>query len=125
MSDTTAIDRWLEAYRRAWQTDLRDDIERLFTDDVRYYTAPYAEPLEGREEVAAYWLGEEESAIAWTFEAQVLAREGGLNVVRAVTTYPGGTKGAGTAEVFHNLWLVTLASDGRASEFVEYYMLAR
>jgi hypothetical protein len=26
--------------------------------------------------------------------------------------------------VFHNLWLVTLTDDGRAREFVEYFMLA-
>ncbi len=54
----------------------------------------------------------------------VLAQEGDLFVVRAVTTYPEGTRSADQPEVFHNLWLVTLAADGRAREFVEYFMLA-
>ena len=43
--------------------------------------------------------------------------------MRAVTRYPEGTSDADGPEGFHNLWLVTLAGDGRASEFVEYFML--
>ena len=53
----------------------------------------------------------------------MLAQEGDLFVVRAVTTYPEGTSDADGPETFHNLWLVTLDGDGRASEFVEYFML--
>jgi hypothetical protein len=124
MIDTQKIDDWLEGYRRAWESDARSDVERLFTDDVRYYTAPFREPLRGTEEVAAYWLGEKESGIPWSFAPEVLAREGDLYVIRAVTRYPEGTRDAGGLEVFHNLWLVTLEEDGRASEFIEYFMLA-
>ena len=123
MIDTTQIDEWLAGYRHAWTTNDREDIARLFTDDIRYYTAPYRDPLGGLDEVAAYWLGEKESGIPWTFEYDVLAREGGLYVVRAVTRYPEGTSDADGPEVFRNLWLVTLADDGRASEFVEYFMI--
>jgi ketosteroid isomerase-like protein len=124
MSDTERIEAWLADYSRAWKTDSREDVDRLFTDDVRYFTAPYREPLAGREAVAAYWLGERESGIPWTFEPEVVAQQGDLFVVRAVTRYPEGTSDAEGREVFHNLWLVTLAQDGRASEFVEYFMLA-
>ena len=53
----------------------------------------------------------------------MLAQEGDLFVVRAVTTYPEGTSEAEGPETFHNLWLVRLDEDGRASEFVEYFML--
>ncbi len=88
MLETSAIDAWLAGYRHAWQTDDRADVDRLFAGDVRYFTAPYREPLRGVDEVAAYWLGEKESGIPWTFAPEVLAREGDLYVVRAVTTYP-------------------------------------
>jgi ketosteroid isomerase-like protein len=125
MIDTSRIDAWLARYRAAWASADREDIARLFTDDVRYFTAPYDEPLEGVEEVVVYWLGEDEAVIPWTFEHAVIAREGDLYVVQGVTRYPEGTRDAGgRAEVFHNLWLVTLTSDDRASEFVEYWMLA-
>ena len=125
MLDTTRIDDWLERYRGAWATDHPAEIGRLFTDEVRYFTAPFAEPLKGIDEVTAYWLGEAESGITWSFEYEVLASEGDLFVVRAVTRYPEGTRDAGGhREVFHNLWLVTMTDDGRAREFVEYFMLA-
>ena len=123
MIDTRQIDEWLALYRRAWTTDSPDEIARLFTEDVRYYSAPYREPMNGREEVIEFWHGQKESVIPWSFDPEVIARDGGLHVVRAVTRYPEGTLSADGPEVFHNLWLVTLAEDGRAREFVEYFML--
>jgi len=123
MLDTTAIDAWLEQYRHAWKTDAEEDVAWLFTGDVRYFTAPYREPLTGKDAVVEYWLGEKESGIPWDFDYEVLAREGDLFVVRATTRYPEGTGDADGPEVFRNLWLVTLAEDGRAREFIEYYML--
>ena len=122
MIDETRIRDWLAAYHHAWTTDDPDEVGRLFTGDVRYFTAPYREPLEGIEAVSSYWLGEQEGEIAWSFEYQVLAQEDDLFVVRAVTTYPEGTSEAEGPESFHNLWLVRLDEDGRASEFVEYFM---
>jgi hypothetical protein len=121
MIDETRIRDWLAAYHHAWTTDVPGDIARLFTDDVRYFTAPYREPLAGIEAVTEYWLGERESEIPWSFEYQVLAQEGDLFVLRAVTTYPGGTRDEEASEVFHNLWLVTMDGD-RVSDFVEYFM---
>jgi ketosteroid isomerase-like protein len=124
MIDENPIREWLAAYRHAWSTDDPAEVAALFDADVRYFTAPHRPPLEGIKEVAGYWLGEEESRLPWSFEYQVLAQEGDLYVVRAVTTYPEGTAGADEPEVFHNLWLVRLGADGRATEFIEYYMLA-
>ncbi|HJW76904.1 MAG TPA: hypothetical protein VJ787_14780, partial [Thermoleophilia bacterium] len=97
----------------------------LLTADVRYYTAPYRDPLVGTDEVVAYWLGEAEAGIPWTFEYEVIAREGDRYVVRAVTRYPQGERDAADLpREFHNLWLVTLTEEGRAREFVEFFMLA-
>ena len=122
--DTTDIDRWLERYRAAWLSDDPAQIATLFADDVRYYTAPYRDPMVGTDAVTTWWVEQGESRLPWTFEPQAIAREGDLCVVRAVTRYPEGTDGEPGAMAFHNLWLVTLAADGRAREFVEYFMLA-
>ena len=124
MIDTTDIDRWLERYQAAWLSDDPVAIAALFASDVRYYTAPFSGPLVGTEAVSTYWLEQGESRLPWTFDYQVVAREGDLCVVQAVTCYPKGTAGAPGAEEFHNLWLVTLSGDGRVREFVEYFMLA-
>jgi len=124
MIDTADIDRWLERYQAAWHTDDRQEIAALFTDDVRYSSPPHRPPLEGVDAVVDSWLRLRESSIPWTFEPEVIAREGDLYVVRAVTRYPEGTLRAQGPEVYHNLWLVTLTGDGRAREFIEYYVLA-
>jgi hypothetical protein len=122
--DTALIEEWLTRYRLAWSTDDRSLLAGLFTDDVRYYTAPHREPLRGLDEVAMYWAGEREWEVPWHFDCEVIAEgDGGLWVVRAVTRYPEGTRDADGPEVFRNLWLVTLADDGRAGEFVEFFML--
>ena len=124
MIDEKPIREWLAAYRHAWSTDDPGEVAALFDADVRYSTVPYGPPLEGIKAVTDYWLEEEESRLPWSFEYQVLAQEGDLYVVRAVTTYPEGTSDADEPETFHNLWLVWLGADGRATEFIEYYMLA-
>ena len=123
MIDEARIRDWLAAYRHAWSTDDPAEVAELFSEDVLYFTAPYREPLEGVEALTAYWVGEKEGEIPWSFEYQVLAQEGDLFIVRAVTTYPEGGSHDHDPAQFHNLWLVTLDADGRASEFVEYYML--
>ena len=123
MIDETRIHNWLAAYRHAWSTDDPSEIAALFAEDARYFTAPYSAPLEGVRAIADYWVGERESVLPWSFEYQALAQEGDLYVVRAVTTYPQGTSDAEGPETFSNLWLVTLGGDGRAREFVEYFML--
>ena len=94
MIDETRIRDWLAAYHHAWTTDDPQEVARLFTDDVLFYNAPFTEPLTGADRVVEYWLEEAESGIPWSFEYQVLAQEGDLFVVRAVTTYPEGTQGA-------------------------------
>ena len=124
MIDREPIDIWLEAYRHAWTTDDRDEVLALFTPDVRYFTAPYRAPMTGIDQVLAWWLGMKEGTLPWTFEPEVLAQEGHLYVVRALVHYPAGEAGSGTgtAQTYYDLWLVTLTAEGRAREFVEYFM---
>jgi len=119
--DTSAIDRWLDGYLAAWRSDDRAAVEALFTEDSAYFTAPYRSKL-SREALVEYWLGENESQLAWSAEYRVLAREGDLYVVGVVVRYPDGEDGASPALVYHDIWLITLASDGRAEQFVEYFM---
>ena len=120
MIEVTRIREWLAAYRHAWSTEDPAEIAALFSQDARYFTAPYRPPLEGVRAITDYWVGEHEAKIPWSFEYQVLAQEGGLFVVRAVVAYPEGARDAEGPTTFLNLWLVTLDDEGRASEFVEY-----
>jgi hypothetical protein len=123
MIDTTAIEKWVRGYVVAWGSDAPDDIVRLFTPDARYSPSPFEEPCVGAENIAAWWIDQGDSQIPWTFEHDVVGRDEDRYVVRGVTRYPEGLEERGKAEVYHNLWLVTLDPDGRAREFVEYWML--
>lgn len=116
------IDHWMAEYVRAWSSDREEEISALFTDQARYYTEPYKAPLVGRERIASWWVGQGEAHSRWSFDYEVIAAEGDLFVVRGRTVYPDNLTAAGRPEVYHNLWLVTLADDGRARDFVEYWM---
>ena len=123
MIDTAAIDRWLEGYLTAWDSDAPDDIAALFAPDARYYTAPFRTPHTGVDEIVRFWVDNGDSQVPWDFEYDVIAREGDLYVIRGATRYPeGGDAVRQKTEVYSNLWLVTLGADGRATEFVEYWM---
>lgn len=122
MDDARAIDRWLKDYQAAWASS--KGVAALFTPDARYFTAPYRPPLLGAEAIERWWISQGEDGLSWTFEYEVLAVDGPLHVVRGTTTYPDTTDPDGRPQVYHNLWLITLAPGGGASEFVEYWMLA-
>lgn len=121
MADGRPIDRWLARYEAAWAGGR--GVAELFTPDARYFTAPYSPPLEGIEAIEAWWLARGESDVRWVFQCEVIAVDGRLHVVRGTTTYPDTLGPDGEAQVYYNLWLVTLADGGQASEFVEYWML--
>lgn len=123
MSGSDLIERWLAEYRQAWSTDNEATIAALFTSDARYFTAPYRPPLVGSDEIARWWMEQGESRMRWEFTGEEIASDDSLYVVRGRTTYRDTPGPTGRPEVYHNLWLITLADDGRAREFVEYWML--
>jgi len=116
------IDEWLEGYIAAWRSDDAEEIAALFTEDAHYYTTPYRPPKAGRDEIVRWWVAQQDSAIEWTFEHSVIAVDGDIAVVRGVTFYPASAEDP-TPRTYHNLWTIRLAEDGRATEFVEFWML--
>ena len=51
----STVDRWLEAYRVAWETRDADAAAALFTADAQYREQPYQEAFDGRQGVHDYW----------------------------------------------------------------------
>ena len=121
MAGSQAIDLWLEAYKAAWASG--DGVVDLFTPEARYFTAPYRPPIIGGDAIEAWWIAQGESDTRWLFEHEVIAVDGSLNVVQGTTTYPDSVGPTGGPQVYYNLWLITLNDTGRASEFIEYWML--
>lgn len=119
MSEATreTVQRWVDAYRRAWESNRPEDVRALFAEDARYLTEPFAEPWVGPEAIATSWLGRRDEPGQTTFEYEVLGLDGSLGFVQARTEYSTPKR-----IVYHNLWVIRLAPDGRASEFTEWWM---
>lgn len=109
--------RWVEAYERAWTSNDRKDIEALFTEDARYFTAPYRKPWEGRGGIVDGWLQDRDEPDDWRFASEVLAIADDLAFVQGRTEYLDEPRRA-----YSNLWIIRLDEDGRASEFTEWFM---
>ena len=115
--DSDAVRRWVEGYIRAWESNDPGDIGGLFTDDARYFTAPFREPWRGREAIVAGWLDHKDEPGDYTFRFDVLAAAGDLGFVR------GWTKYTEPPANYSNLWVIRLTPEGRCAEFTEWWML--
>ena len=81
MVDRDAVRAWIDGYVRAWNSNERDDIVRLFTEDARYLTEPHAQPWVGHDGIVEGWLDSKDEPGDTTFEFDVLAVEGPLAIV--------------------------------------------
>jgi hypothetical protein len=110
------LESWVDDYVGAWTSNDPEDIGRLFTVDAHYYTAPHREPWTGRDGIVAEWVQRKDEPGQWTFRYEVLAVCEDLGFVRGWTGYPAEPAN------YSNLWVIRLASDGRCSEFTEWWM---
>ena len=51
--DRVAVQRWIDAYERAWRTRGTDLLGALFVDDVSYTPSPWSVPIRGLDELSA------------------------------------------------------------------------
>ena len=119
-ADRAAVESWVAAYRQAWASDDPADIAALFTDDATYSPSPFSESWRGRDAIVAEWIQRGDSGSPWAFEHEILAADGPVGVIQGLTTYGATDKNPET--VYGNIWIVTLAPDGRASSFAEWWM---
>ena len=105
----------MRRYIDAWESNDAGDIGGLFTDEARYFTAPHRQPWNGRDGIVEGWLDRKDEQGEWRFSFEVLGVDGDLGFVKGVTTYSDG-------DDYSNLWVIRLDEDGRASEFIEYWM---
>src|SRR4029453_6956861 len=111
------VTAWMDKYVKAWTSNEPEDIRDLFTDDAVYSTRPNdPAPWRGLDEIVDSWIGAGDKPEDWTFEGALLAGDGALAFVQAVTTYLNGEP------TYDNLWVIRLTPDGRASSFTEWFM---
>jgi ketosteroid isomerase-like protein len=122
--DRSDVEHWLDGYLHAWKSDDPQDIAALFTEDITY--SPHPWPREsnrwvGRDTVVRNWIERGDSKFGWRFEHELLAVEGDAAVIEGWTYYdprPDDPR----PDAYANVWLVRFAADGRAREFVEWWV---
>ena len=105
--------QWVTEYERAWRDCDVSGVGRLFTDDARYRTSPYAEPKVGHAEIEAFWLDDEGRTFSVT--AEPVAVEGRDAVVRVEVLDRDPV-----AQEYRDLWVMRFAPDGRVEDFEEW-----
>jgi hypothetical protein len=115
MVDRDVVARWLDGYRKAWDSNDPGDIGALFPADGEYRFEPWEEPARGREAIVAAWLDRADAPGDHRFDGEVLAVDGDLAIVQGRTEYDDGRR-------YENLWVIRFAADGTARSFTEWYM---
>ncbi|HET6671906.1 MAG TPA: nuclear transport factor 2 family protein [Agromyces sp.] len=108
-------EKWVADYVAAWESNDPEQIGALFSDDAVYLTSPDSEPRRGREQIVAGWLEDLDEPGSWSFDWKVLHEDDGFVVVQGKTFYPA-------EKDYLNLWIIRLDSEGRATEYTEWYM---
>lgn len=114
--DRGDLARWIDGYEGAWRTAGTSGLERLFTADATYRPGPFDEPVVGREALAAFWEAArdgpgEQFTLAW----EPVAIEDDVGVARVDVVYAGPPE-----RIYRDLWIVTVAADGRCRAFEEW-----
>jgi SnoaL-like domain len=114
--DRADLERWIEAYERAWRTPGTDSLAELFAPDATYRTAPYRDPHRGLEAIARLWEAEREGPDeVFAMTSEVVAVEGDTGVARIEVAY-----GDPVDQEWRDIWIVRLDDEGRAVAFEEW-----
>jgi ketosteroid isomerase-like protein len=122
MADRDTLRTWLDRYEAAWRSNDPDTVRGLFTEDATYRWHPWEkeQAVTGADAIARAWLDEPDAPDSWTLRCEPVAVDGDMGVARCITTYAATADEPG--RVYHNIFLVRLTDDGRASDFTEYFM---
>jgi ketosteroid isomerase-like protein len=123
--DTESTQRWLDAYRAAWESYDTAAIGALFTDDATYRWHPWDtgdDVARGREAIVASWLDEPDEAGSFSLEMRPLVVDGSRAVAVGTCCYYTDAGRSTLEKEFHNMWDLTFDDEGRCSAFTEWYM---
>ena len=121
MVDRAAVQAWLDAYVRAWESYDPAAIGDLFAPDAVYAFGPFAEPVRGRETIVAAWLVDRDAPGTYRARYEPLAVEGDLAVANGRSRY-FGEDGTTPRTEYDNIFVLRFGPDGRCAEFREWYM---
>ena len=114
--DRTTAEQWVARYERLWRTPGTELLAELFVPEASYLPSPWAQPVEGLDQIAQFWDDEREAAHEeFTMSSEVVAVDERTAVVRVFVKY-----GAAGNRSWRDLWVLRFALDGRCSWFEEW-----
>ena len=122
--DRAGFEGWLERYIDAWRLNDPAAIGDLFSADARYAYDPFEEAVIGRAAIVASWLAEPDDPDSWVAEYGPLAIDGDVFVAHGRTRYLTDDRQDIDRE-FANVFVCRFDTDGRCSDFTEWYMRRR
>ena len=115
-SVTDQFTAWIDTYEKAWRTEGIKELGGLFTDDASYQAAPFDDPLVGLAAIAKFWDAEREGPDeTFTMQFEIVAAQDLTAVARINVVY-----GEPPQRTYRDLWVITLAEDGRCRAFEEW-----
>lgn len=126
-----AVQAWLDAYARAWETYDASDVEPLFSEDAEYRYHPADDPEEGRDLIVYGWLNPNGDASRrdkpGTFAADLhpYAVDGNRAVAVGTCTYWTDATRTKIDRIYYNNWLLEFDDAGKCRSFTEYWMSPR
>ena len=72
MIDKSDVQKWLNEYGQAWTQGSPDAVAKLFHDNATYQETPFDEPMQGKQQIRAYWQdGASDAQEAVSFSSEV------------------------------------------------------
>lgn len=120
--DRAGLQDWLDRYIAAWRSSDRAEIEALFTEDAHDSIHPYHDDLVGRDAIVASWLESPDDPSTWEARYEAWAVDGDRGVGVGRTTYydAGASHQDAPSREYTNVYFLTFAPDGRASDLREF-----
>lgn len=110
------LERWMDGYVAAWDSNDADAIAALFTEDAVYDPQTSEGPWHGTEEIVEGWQSVGDTPGTWEFEWQPLVETDDLAVITGRTRYLEPPTG------YRNLWVIRFSPDGRCTDFTEWWI---
>ena len=126
-----AVQAWLDAYSRAWETYDPAEIAALFSENAEYRWHPADDPVVGRDEIVRAWVAPEgnessrDAAGTYLGEYRPYAVDGNKAVAVGTSTYWTDESRSTLDRIYYNNWLLEFDDDGKCSSFTEYWMSPR
>ena len=119
--DRATVQRWLDAYVRAWRSYDETEIADLWTEDATWMY-PFGVRAQGRSAITAEWMAEKDAFAVSAYDAhyEPIAIDGDIVVTHGRTRFFDADTGLVLTD-YDNVWVLRFGPDGRCAEFHEWY----